>query len=186
VTDDEIIDRILSGDRQAFSLLVSAYEPKARALARRLMRDEDEARDLVQDAFVKAYSGLAGFRRNSSFATWFYRIVYTTCLNALQRSRRLPTIVTYDEETSTTWIEPAIFDGIDAATLEEILRDEMERMPPLYAAVMELFYAKDCSYDQIAKITGMPLGTVKTRLNRGRSLLRTAILQRCPDLEHTP
>ncbi len=186
MTDDAIIDQILAGDRQAFALLVSSYEAKAMSLARRLVRDEDEARDLVQDAFVKAYTNLAAFRRTSTFATWFYRIVYTTCLNALQRSRRQPVMMPIDDDVHAAWVEPSMFDGIDMTTLESVLREEMDRMPPLYAVVMELFYARDCSYEQITQITGMPLGTVKTRLNRGRSLLRSAMATRFPDLEITP
>ncbi|MCX6139865.1 MAG: sigma-70 family RNA polymerase sigma factor [Candidatus Kapabacteria bacterium] len=183
MTDGEIIDRVLSGDQQAFALLVAAYQQKALSLAERLLQNRYEAEDLVQDAFVKAYTSLASFRGGSSFATWFYRIVYTTCLNALQKQRRMPREELLDGESALTWIEPKIFDEIDNNVIERVLREEMGLMPPLYAVVMELFYGEECSYEQIVKITGMPIGTVKTRLNRGRLLLRTALLKRCPDLE---
>lgn len=185
MTDAEIIDRVLSGDQQAYALLVAAYQRKALSLAQRLMLNAHEAEDLVQDSFVKAYTSLASFRRGSSFSTWFYRIVYTTCLNALQKQRRMPIAQPLDEDVAPSWIEPAAFDELDAETVEQVLREEMSLMPPLYAAVMELFYGEECSYEQIVKITGMPLGTVKTRLNRGRMYLRTALLKRCPDLEVT-
>lgn len=183
MTDAEIIDRVLSGDQQAYALLVAAYQRKALSLAERLMQNSHEAEDLVQDSFVKAYTSLASFRRGSSFVTWFYRIVYTTCLNALQKQKRMPLSQSLDEDTAPSWIEPAVFDELSNEVVEQVLREEMALMPPLYAAVMELFYGEECSYEQIAKITGMPLGTVKTRLNRGRMLLRTALLKRCPDLE---
>lgn len=183
MTDTEIINRVLSGDQQAFSLLVAAYQRKALSLAMRLMQNGNEAEDLVQDAFVKAYTSLASFRGGSSFSTWFYRIVYTTCLNALQKQRRVPIAESLDEDSTPSWIEPTIFDDVDRDMVDQVLREEMSLMPPLYAVVMDLFYGEECSYEQIVKITGMPLGTVKTRLNRGRMLLRTALLQRCPDLE---
>lgn len=186
MSEELIIDRILSGDRQAFALLVSAYEHKAMSLAQRIMRDQDQARDLVQDAFVKAYTNLARFRRTSSFATWFYRIVYTTCLNALERTQRLPVMMPIDDDVRGSWVEPAMFDEIDTTALASIVREEIDDMSPIYSVVMELFYARDCSYEQIAQITGMPLGTVKTRLSRGRNILRSRISKRLPDLEITP
>ncbi|MBC8124867.1 MAG: sigma-70 family RNA polymerase sigma factor [Candidatus Kapabacteria bacterium] len=183
MTDHEVIDRVLAGDQKAFASLVVAYQRKALSLAERLLQDRPHAEDLVQDAFVKAYSSLASFKRGSSFATWFYRIVYTTCLNALQKQRRMPLSEQIDEDTNPVWIEPSFFDELGRAEVEEILRDEMSQMSPVYAVVMELFYNNEFSYEQIVKITGMPLGTVKTRLNRGRALLRAALMKRCPDLE---
>ncbi len=185
MTDQSIIDRILAGDRQAFGLLVASYEGKAMSLALRMVRNENEARDVVQDAFVKAYTSLAQFRRSSAFSTWFYRIVYTTCLNSLNRSRRGPELVSLDDDVHAAWIETTMFDEVDSTQLETVIREELDRMPPLYAVAMELFYARDCSYEQICQITGMPVGTVKTRLNRGRKLLRAAMAKRFPDLEIT-
>lgn len=185
MSEDVIIDRILSGDRQAFALLVSAYEHKAMSLAQRIVRDHDQAKDLVQDAFVKAYTNLGRFRRTSSFATWFYRIVYTTCLSALQRTQRQPMMTPIEDDIHGSSVEPTMFDEIDTTVLASIVREEIDNMPPIYAVVMELFYARDCSYEQIARITGMPLGTIKTRLNRGRNILRSTISKRLPDLEIT-
>ena len=95
----------------------------------------------------------------------------------------MPIALQLDEEVTPSWIEPELFDELSRDTVEQVLREEMSLLPLLYAAVMELFYGEECSYEQIVKITGMPLGTVKTRLNRGRTLLRTALLKRCPDLE---
>jgi len=183
MTDAEIINRVLSGNKQAFSLLVAAYQTKALTLARSIVHDEHLAEDLVQDSFVKAFTSLASFKGGSAFSTWFYRIVYTTGLNALQKSRRTPISVELIEDDTPHWIEPYIFDQIDDHILNEIIREEMTNMSPTYSAVMDLFYGQECSYDQIVAITGMPLGTIKTRLNRGRALLRNAIVRRCPELE---
>ena len=89
-----------------------------------------------------------------------------------------------DEESDAVWMEPEIFDDLDRETIETVLREELERMAPTYAAVLDLFYVKDCSYAEIVRVTGMPLGTVKTRLNRGRALLKDALLQRLPELKN--
>ena len=88
LTEAEIIRRVLGGETHVFAVLVSQYQRKALSLAERMMQDSEEARDLVQDAFVKAYRSLSSFKQDSTFSTWFYRIVYTTCLNALDKIGR--------------------------------------------------------------------------------------------------
>lgn len=183
MTESEIIDRILGGDAEAFAVLVAQHQRRALSLAERMMQNSEDARDVVQDAFVKAYKSLSRFNRDSTFSTWFYRIVYTTCLNALEKRKRIPMHDELDEETASSWIEPTVFQSMEASHVDEIISDEMKTMNPIYATILELFYVDDRSYDEIVVITGLPLGTVKTRLNRGRSLLRTALLRRCPDLK---
>lgn len=175
----------MSVQTDAFSTLVTTYKDRALSLALRLLKDRDDAEDALQEAFVKAYQGMAAFRGEAQTGTWFFRIVYNTCLNVLKKRRRQPVHDVLDEDIASVWTEPAVFDTIDRAVLEDVLREELECMPPLYAAVMDLFYVQECSYEQICRITAMPLGTVKTRLNRGRSLLRAAVLARCPDLVDT-
>ncbi len=183
--DREVVERVLGGEQDAFRLLVEAYQKKAFGLAVQMLKDDVAARDAVQEAFVRAYRGLSSFKGNSTFATWFYRIVYTTCLNVLRSQRRMPVMEQLDEESEAVWIEPEIFDEMDRETIESVLQEELERMSPTYAAVLDLFYVKDCSYAEIVRVTGTPLGTVKTRLNRGRTLLKEALLQRLPELKHT-
>jgi RNA polymerase sigma-70 factor (ECF subfamily) len=183
LTESEIIDRIIAGETEAFAILVGQHQRRALSLAERMLQDVEEARDAVQDAFVKAYRSLAKFNRDASFSTWFYRIVYTTCLNVLERRKRLPKHDELDEESSQAWIEPSVFKSMEASMVDEVIADEMKTMNPMYSTVLELFYVDDRSYEEIVTITGMPLGTVKTRLNRGRNLLRKALLKRCPDLE---
>lgn len=185
MTESEIIDRILGGDTEAFAVLVAQHQRRALSLAERMMQNTEDARDVVQDAFVKAYKSLSRFNRDATFSTWLYRIVYTTSLNALEKRKRMPLYDMLDEETAPAWIEPTVFESMEASHIDEIISDEMKSMNPIYATILELFYVDDRSYDEIVSITGLPLGTVKTRLNRGRTLLRTALLRRCPDLEET-
>lgn len=186
MTETEIIDRIVGGDTEAFAVLVAQHQRRALSLAERMMQNTDDARDVVQDAFVKAYRSLSRFNRDSTFSTWFYRIVYTTCLNALEKRKRTPIHDEFDDEAGSAWIEPTVFQSMESSLIDEIVSDEMKTMNPIYATILELFYVDDRSYDEIVSITGLPLGTVKTRLNRGRNLLRTALLRRCPDLEEKP
>ena len=181
-TDREVVERILAGEQDAFRHLVDAYQRKAFGLAVQMLKDDAAAKDAVQESFVRCYRGLKGFKGTSTFSTWFYRIVYTTCLNILRSQRRMPVTEPLDEESEAVWFEPAIFEDLDRTTIESVLQEELESMSPTYAAVLDLFYVKDCSYAEIVRVTGMPLGTIKTRLNRGRSLLRDALLRRMPEL----
>jgi RNA polymerase sigma-70 factor (ECF subfamily) len=166
-----------------FAVLVSQYQRKALSLAGRMMQDSEEARDLVQDAFVKAYRSLGSFKQDSTFSTWFYRIVYTTCLNALDKRKRTPVHDVIDEETSPVWVNPRVYVDLERQQIDDVLHEELRNMPSAYSTVMELFYIDDFSYEEIVNITGLPLGTVKTRLNRGRTQLREALLKRLPDAE---
>ncbi len=181
--ESEIIRRVLDGETHVFAVLVSQYQRKALSLAERMMQDSEEARDLVQDAFVKAYRSLGSFKQDSTFSTWFYRIVYTTCLNALDRRKRTPVHDVIDEETSPVWVNPRVYVDLERQQIDDVLHEELRNMPSAYSTVMELFYIDDFSYEEIVNITGLPLGTVKTRLNRGRTQLREALLKRLPDAE---
>jgi RNA polymerase sigma factor (sigma-70 family) len=180
--DHDIIERAVGGDHAAFRTIVEAYQHKALSLAQRIVKDRSVAEDAVQDAFIRMYRSIASFRGDSQFSTWVYRIVYTTCLNILRAQRRAPILDPLDEEAPPSWVEPEIFDQLDRSMIEEVLQDELQKMSPTYAAVMDLFYVKECSYEEIVRVTGMPLGTVKTRLNRGRAILRDALFVRLPEL----
>ena len=180
--DRHHIERVVNGDPNAFRPLVDAYQKKAYGLALKMLKRDDVAQDAVQEAFVRAFKGLPTFQFGSTFATWFYRIVYTTCLNVLRAERRLPVLEEYTDDSEAAWFEPEIFEAMDRETIEEILAEELAQMSAMYAAVLDLFYIKECSYAEIVRVTGMPLGTIKTRLNRGRALLRTAVIARMPEL----
>lgn len=158
-----------------FRDFVDTYRVKAFSMARRMLKNDEDARDAVQESFVRAFRNMHRFRGDASIGTWFYRIVYTTCLNILRSQHRIPLHESLNENEPSVWIEPEIFDTIDKDTIESVLREEMSAMPALYAVVIDLFYVQECSYEQIVRVTGMPLGTVKTRLNRGRLMLRDAI-----------
>lgn len=182
-SDEDVVRLVRSGDASAFRFLVDRYKQKALSLAVRLLKDEHAADDALQESFIKAYTALGGFRNDATFATWFYRIVYTTCLNALKKQKRAFVHEGLDEETLVRGFVDVDITSLDDTLVEETIREELAKMSPLYASVMDLFYVQECSYEDIVKITGLPLGTVKTRLNRGRHALRQALLKKIPELE---
>ncbi|NQW29397.1 MAG: sigma-70 family RNA polymerase sigma factor [Ignavibacteria bacterium] len=185
--DQLLIDRLKNGDGTALTFLVGKYRTKAISTALRMVKDKMLAEEVVQDSFSKVYRNIKSFNGESSFSTWFFRIVYTTSLNYLQRQRRMPLIETFSEDETGEFTEPSVFTKLTSEEIETAIQSELKLMSPLYAVVIDLFYVQECTYDEIVAITGMPLGTVKTRLNRGRSILKNALLQQHSELvsEHT-
>jgi len=180
-TDGAIVQEVLGGNKRAYGELVDRHKDKAMTLAMRMLRNREDAEEAIQDAFVRAFNALPRFEWKSSFSTWFYRIVYNVC--ATQLSRRgedlhVPIDTQEDEEPvalPSTEMPPDI--RYESVEFEQIVLQEIEKLPLSYSAVCTLFFMHDMSYDQIVEITGMPLGTVKVRLFRGRILLREGVVK---------
>jgi RNA polymerase sigma-70 factor, ECF subfamily len=180
-TDGAIVQEVLGGNKRAYGELVDRHKDKAMTLALRMLRNREDAEEAIQDAFVRAFNALPRFEWKSSFSTWFYRIVYNVC--ATQLSRRgedlhVPIDAREDEEVislPSPEMPPDI--RYESAEFEQIVLKEIERLPLSYSAVCTLFFVHDMSYDQIVEVTGMPLGTVKVRLFRGRMMLREGVVK---------
>ena len=166
-----LVVRASRGDADAFTTLVRGYDRPLRALAYRLLEDEGAMDDALQDAYVKAYVGLPAFAGASTFGTWLYRIVYNTCLDELRRRGRRPVLVSAEPPE-----EPAA--GPDPLAAIEHAADLSRALgglgPELRAAVL-LVDAEGLTYDEAAAVLGIPAGTVASRLNRARALLRPAL-----------
>lgn len=181
--EHEIIKKILSGDIRAFSLLVERHQSKAMTLALRMLKNREDAEEALQDAFLRVYRALGTFEGKANFSTWFYRIVYNVCASALEkRGGSLLQSLSADD------MESAITSNTD--TPDEILQDnedttlihrEIERLPVEYSSVLTLFFVQQLRYDEITHVTGLPLGTVKTRLFRGRMMLREVLSKKLSD-----
>jgi RNA polymerase sigma-70 factor (ECF subfamily) len=183
-SDVDIVHLVRSGDRKAFARLVDRHKGQAMALAVRMLRDRRDAEEALQDAFVRAFQALPRFEGRSSFGTWLYRIVFNVCSSALER-RTGPSTVSLnadpDEEGSP--IDPPTSDlppdlQLESAEAQRIVMEEVERLPEAYGTTFTLFVIQELSYDEIVEVTGVPLGTVKARLFRARTMLREAVARR--------
>lgn len=178
-TDVAIVQRILAGDKKAFAELVDRHKDRGMTLSLRMLKNREEAEEALQDAFIRAFNALPRFEWKSSFSTWFYRIVYNVCVTQLSK-RGEDIHVTLDGEEGEGGFEVAE-EGLapdekyESDEFESLVVREIERLPALYGSICTLFFMQDMSYDQIVEITGLPLGTVKVRLFRGRMLLRQAV-----------
>ncbi len=177
-SDEEIIHRIRGGDARSFALLVDRHKERGMALAHSMLRSREEAEEALQDAFVRAFRALPKFEMKSSFATWFYRIVYNVCATRMSRAREGSSHLSdidgdlVERQEDTGPLPDVQFESDQAAA---IIREEIDRLPEAYGTTFLLFAVHEKSYDEIVEITGVALGTVKARIFRARAILRDAV-----------
>jgi RNA polymerase sigma-70 factor (ECF subfamily) len=184
-TDAAVAAKAAKGDHEAFRLLVERYQDRAYRLALRVMRDEESARDVVQEAYLKAYRSLDRFEGRSSFYTWFYRIVMNLCLDA-KRRQPATRAVEWDEQVAMQTPASTGLDAVDAdyqrstgpsgelerAELREALRKAIEQLPDDARQTLLLREVDGLSYAEIAEALEIPKGTVMSRLHHARRRLR--------------
>jgi len=180
----EIIERVLAGDNDAFGLLVEAYQTRVYNLALRLCGNRDDAFDLAQESFFRAWRSLSGFQFESSFSTWLFRLCSNICLDWLRAKKRRPTVSmsTVDDEGEESQLElpdpgKSPEELLLAAEEREALARAMNQLPVEYREILTLRAIHDLSYTEIAEILKIKEGTVKSRLSRARLALRNKLLQ---------
>ncbi len=181
--DKDIIRQVLNGDNDAFALLVERYQTRLYNLALRMCGNEDDAFDLTQEAFVKAWRNLGSFQQEAAFSTWLFRLTSNVCIDFLRAKKRRTTVsLTMREEDS----EDSQLDLPDPAISPEeaVIRSEdrqalaraMNELPVEYRQILTLRAIDDLSYSQIAQVLELEEGTVKSRLSRARARLREKLL----------
>ena len=181
-TDRQLVARVQKGDSRAFDLLVLKYQHKIFGLISRYVRDADEVQDVAQEAFIKAYKALPGFRGDSAFYTWMYRIAINTAKNYLvSRSRRPPgsDVEVEDAEyyegggalRSIENPENALF----GAELKPVVEDAISGLPADLRTAVTLREFDGLSYEDIADIMDCPVGTVRSRIFRAREVIDTRV-----------
>ncbi len=177
--DQLLVERVQRGDKKAFELLVIKYQRKLMRLVSRLVRDQAEAEDVVQEAFIKAYRALPQFRGDSAFYTWLYRIGINTAKNYLvTQGRRAPTSTEADVEEAETFDDGDRLRDINTpesllATkqIAQTLNVAMDELPEELRMAITLREIEGLSYDEIAESMGCPIGTVRSRIFRAREAI---------------
>jgi RNA polymerase sigma-70 factor (ECF subfamily) len=174
-----LVERVQSGDQEAFGLLVSKYQRKLLRLVMRFVRDSAEAEDVTQEAFIKAYRALPGFRGESAFYTWLYRIGVNTAKNWLvARGRRMPTVSEIATDDTTDISDGGLLR--DEATPEQIMMSKqigetvnaaMDALPEDLRTAIALREIEGLSYEEIAQVMDCPIGTVRSRIFRAREAI---------------
>jgi RNA polymerase sigma-70 factor (ECF subfamily) len=173
-SDSEIISLVLKGDHNAYALLVERYKSYVFTLTLRFTKNREDAEEVSQDIFVKAYRSLADFKGTAKFSTWLYTIVNTTCITFL-RKKRLD-IRSLDDER-TLEVADSQDSGFRANQVEQKSRLNMVNraiamLSPDDAQIITLFYKNEQSLDEISQILGVEANTAKVRLHRARTRLK--------------
>jgi RNA polymerase sigma-70 factor (ECF subfamily) len=174
--EQELVRRSCQGDQDAFAVLVRNHQRRAFALAFRMLNNYDEASEAVQEAFLAAWQGLHTFRGEARFSTWLYRVVYHCCLRVLEQRRR----DTRDLDAATAQAEHrAVLEaGQEVQSLvadherQEHIQQAINTLPGKYRAVLILRHLQELTYEEIAQVLSLPVGTIKTHLFRARNLLK--------------
>ena len=173
------IKQVLKGDQNAFADIVSLYQHKLYQVCYRMLGNKQESEDIAQEAFVRAYMNLHTFDQKRKFSTWLYRIATNLCIDRIRKKK--PDYYLDAEVTGTEGLDLysqiASEDQLPEEILEQMeLQDriqyEIGRLPDKYRTVVVLKYIEELSLQEISEILDMPLGTVKTRIHRGREALR--------------
>jgi RNA polymerase sigma-70 factor (ECF subfamily) len=174
--EPDLIASAQKGNTEAFEALVREYQQFAYSLAYRVVGNEQEAEDLAQEAFVRAWLALPRFQGKARFGTWLYRIVTNLCYNRLPRLRRELTAIGEDQLAG----EPdrhaaAPYENLEYRERRDRLYTEVDALPESYRLLISLYYQQGLAYEEIASVTSLPLGTVKTGLFRAKERLRKAM-----------
>jgi RNA polymerase sigma-70 factor (ECF subfamily) len=175
--NDAFLDRLRAGDRKAFAAFVEEHQDMIYNLVLRMVRDRELAQDLAQEVFLKAYRGLASFRGGSTLATWVYRIAYNTAVTELQRARYRYERTDLDDPETEMTADPVDPSADPLARLEQSdaaarLQELIGRLKPRQRTALLLHYQGGRTYEEIAEIMDIPMGTVKTALFRAKDTLR--------------
>ena len=175
MNEKELILLLQQGDGAAFEALVRLYEKKVYTLCRRMCPSDEDAQEAAQDAFLSLWRSAKSFRGDASLSTWIYRLATNACIDLLRRNKRVGERVSLDDEETT-------FELVDAAPLPEqalerketqrLINEGLAALPEEYRAILLLREAEGLSYAEIADAMHLELGTVKSRISRGRVLLR--------------
>jgi RNA polymerase sigma-70 factor (ECF subfamily) len=172
--DEDLVRRFLSGDRGAFAILVERHERRVYNLALRMTGREEDARDAAQDAFLTALRKLSSFRGEAAFTTWLHRVTVNACYDLLRKRQRQPLLDPGTDQLPGIEPPPAP-DHADEADLSLDVRAALLQVPEDFRVVMILHDVQDLPQDRVAEILGIPVGTVKSRLHRGRVALARAM-----------
>jgi RNA polymerase sigma-70 factor, ECF subfamily len=178
-SDLALVERALDNDLAAFEQLVSRYQNKIMAYVARMLNDHEEAEDVTQEVFIKAYRSLDSFRGASSFSTWLYRIATNLCIDRVRKRKRSPQQAysldepfDKDEDSGGRDVpnitnEPSL--GVEREELRQQVRLTVAQMPEKLRSVLVMCDIQGMAYEQIAQVLDCPVGTVKSRLFHARA-----------------
>lgn len=183
ITDETLIQQALAGRQAAFATLVTRYERYVFTLVYRLVKNREDAHEVAQDAFLRAFRYLADFRGEARFSTWLYKIAYSTALNFLRKQN--PDILSLDDETKPVKLtdsnSPDASYALEVEDRNAALQQAIAQLSSDDAAIITLFYLYEHTLEEICQITSLTMTNAKTKLCRARQRLKY-IMEQNPHL----
>jgi RNA polymerase sigma-70 factor (ECF subfamily) len=177
-SDEELVEAFRRGELSAFDGLVARWERKIRGAVHRILGNEEEARDVCQEAFLKAYRALDSFKSEARFSSWLYQIALNLCRDRLRR-RKGRTLVSLEEleDAGTTLVtkRPDAQELLEAGDLARTVASAIALLPEEQREIVVLKEYQELTFAEIAEVLGIPISTVKTRLYRGLGQLRVSL-----------
>ncbi len=168
ISDEELVVKVRKEDQELYAEIVNRYQDKLMRYAAYLINDKEKATDVVQESFIKAYRNLNGFNINKKFSSWIYRIVHNQAINEAKKYHKESPIEKDMDWSSNVNLE----EEFDKKQIQEMARKCLNTMPIKYSEPLELYFIEDYSYEDISDILRLPMGTVATRINRAKALMK--------------
>ena len=177
--DVQLVRASQQGDQEAFAVLVQRHQRHIFNLSWRMLQDDEDAGEITQEIFLAAWQGLPAFRGEARFSTWLHRIAYRCCLQQLERRKRersLHSAIQAEQHLEGVHQEKQVEDILEQRDQQAIVREQLELLPARYRIVLILRHFQEMTYEEMADILSLPVGTVKTHLFRARNLLKERLL----------
>lgn len=175
------MEYICKKDKEAYSQVVERYEKKLLRYASFLIKNETTAAEVVQDSFIKAYINLKSFDTKKKFSSWIYRIVHNEAINKIKRKKRLISIESVGVHKSLS-IEDDNIEKLNKKEIKKLIQEGLDKLDAKYSEVLILYFLEDKSYEEISDILRLPIGTVGTRVARGKKILGKIVLKLEPSV----
>lgn len=183
--EKDLIIQSISGDIKSFEALIKGYQKMAYNVAYRIMGNEEDAKDMTQEAFIKVYRNIKGFRMDSSFSTWMYRIVMNTCKDELRKKKMKVISIDQPITTDDGQMQMELEDHglkpdeiVESRETQKEVHEALQEIKETNRVVVVLRDIKGFSYAEISEIIDVPVGTIKSRINRGRQELKTILMNK--------
>lgn len=173
-SDEQLVEEVREGNKELYIHIIERYQDKLYRYVVYLIRKKDDAEDVVQDTFIKAYINLNGFNINKKFSSWIYRIAHNEAMNKIGKYKKEVKMIDNYDIAGTQNIE----EEYGNKEIRKMALSCLDEMPLMYSEPLALYYLDDKSYEEISDILHVPMGTVATRINRAKSLMKLICLKK--------
>lgn len=177
------INKVLNGEPNYFSFIVEKYQDIVFSIALKVLRNREDAEEMAQESFIKAYKSLHTFKGNAKFSTWLYRITYNSCISEVRKKKQY--FVSTDDVEISHDVEELNLDGIPEENRAKYIKAALEKLPEDEYTLILLYYFEDQSIDEISKVTKLSVSNAKVKLHRARKKLYTILNEMLKDELYT-